>query len=168
MGKVKGVKLLRHEKDLLASGELTEITHKGASSVWLSRACTQLEDSSACTCIYRHMGDTECAYLLETGTLPATQPYQTIVQGEDGRKYCEKYLRGQKYVDTTPTTIVEFLVPTAIVQNLWSVQHKPEDGVLSHGLGFAAGHTLPLFNESLAKGESKFAIVLVKRGSSKT
>ena len=39
--------------------------------------------------------------LLSTGLLPDTQPYQTIVEGSDGREYSEKYLRGHKSVDTT-------------------------------------------------------------------
>ena len=42
--------------------------------------------------IYRHMTDRECSFLRECGTLPNTQPYQTIVEGDEGFEYCKKYL----------------------------------------------------------------------------
>ena len=38
--------------------------------------------------VYRHMSDKEAAYLLEHSILPDTQPYQTIVVGEEGYEYC--------------------------------------------------------------------------------
>lgn len=38
--------------------------------------------------VYRHMTDKEATYLLEHSILPDTQPYQTIVVGEEGYEYC--------------------------------------------------------------------------------
>merc|ERR1719199_1950971 len=109
------------------------------------------------------MGDEECRHLLETGTLPNTQPYQTIVEGPDGRVYAEKYLRGHKSVDSSPTTVVEFVAPRSLSDRLFAMQSKNEDGAISHGLGDKGGKGLPLFNASLRSGESSFRIVLVKR-----
>mmetsp|Transcript_37395 Transcript_37395/g.60890 ORF Transcript_37395/g.60890 Transcript_37395/m.60890 type:complete len:122 (+) Transcript_37395:3-368(+) len=113
--------------------------------------------------VYRPMGDKEMGYLREQGTLPATQPYQTIVEGEGGRIYAEKYLRGHKSVDTAPTTVVEFEVPRALWDTLFNMQHKAEDGAVSHGLGDKGGKGLPLFNAALCNGEATWRIVLVKR-----
>jgi hypothetical protein len=56
------------------------------------------------------MGDIELFFLLNNNFLPNTQPYHAIVEGETGRKYMEKYLNGIKYVDSKPTTIVEFTI----------------------------------------------------------
>merc|ERR1711904_355343 len=109
------------------------------------------------------MGDIEFAHLLAHGVLPSTQPYQTIVEGDGGRTYAEKYLRGHKSVDSSPTTVVEFLVPRALIQQLFATQSKIEDGAISHGLGDKGGKGLPRFNASLQSGESTFRIVLVKR-----
>ena len=95
--------------------------------------------------------------------LPYTQPYQTIVEGQSGRTYAEKYLRGHKSVDSSPTTVVEFLAPRALIDRLFAMQSKPEEGVLSHGLGNKGGKGLPFFNASLQSGETTFCIVLVKR-----
>merc|ERR1712125_171433 len=109
------------------------------------------------------MGDIEFEYLLSNNALPDTQPYQTIVRGEEGRVYAEKYLRGHKSVDSSPTTVVEFHVPAALVEQLFSMQSKNEDGAISHGLGDKGGRGLPLFNASLQAGESTFRVVFVKR-----
>mmetsp|Transcript_48225 Transcript_48225/g.134909 ORF Transcript_48225/g.134909 Transcript_48225/m.134909 type:complete len:185 (-) Transcript_48225:1512-2066(-) len=109
------------------------------------------------------MGDLECGYLLKHGVLPSTQPYQAIIEGERGRTYAEKYLRGHKSVDTSPTTVVEFTAPRHLIATLFEIQHKVEDGALSMGLGDKAGKGLPLFNASLASGETTYRIVLVKR-----
>lgn len=35
-----------------------------------------------------HMTDAEAAFLYEHSLLPDTQPYQTIVVGEEGYEYC--------------------------------------------------------------------------------
>merc|ERR1711972_1128265 len=109
------------------------------------------------------MGDVECAFLLANGILPDTQPYQTIVEGVGGRRYAEKYLRGHKSVDSSPTTVVEFTMPTSIIRKLFEMQSKNEDGAISHGLGEKGGRGLPLFNASLQSGETSFRIVSVKR-----
>ena len=60
------------------------------------------------------MGDTELLFLLQYNQLPDTQPYQAIIEGERGRVYAEKYLNGKKWVDSCPTTVVEFVVKTTI------------------------------------------------------
>jgi len=62
--------------------------------------------------------------------------------------------------------VVEFCTPKALVERLWAMQQKVEDGCLSHGLGEKGGRGLPLFNASLAAGETTFRIVLVKRKGS--
>lgn len=160
--RVKGVNLFPHEQALVESGQLVDITHNGASSIWLSAESAQLNDETF-TLVYRPMGDSECAHLLSHGVLPDTQPYQTIVEGEEGRAYAEKYLRGHKSVDSSPTTVVEFSVPRMLVERLFTMQSKNEDGCISHGLGDKGGRGLPLFNASLHSGESSFRIVLVKR-----
>ncbi len=125
--------------------------------------------SFACTA--RCACDREYAFLASHGLLPATQPYQTIVVGDAGRAYAEKYLRGRKRVDTYPTTVVEFLAPAALVRNqsinqsikLFERQSKPEDGCTSHGLGDKGGGGLGMFNASLASRAASWRIVLVKR-----
>lgn len=71
----------------------------------------------------------------------------------------EKYLNGKKWVATSPTTIVEFTIPTDILKKLFTIQHKAEDGSLSHGLGSKAGKTLEIFNENI----KSFRIIKVKR-----
>ncbi len=131
------------------------MTHAGASAIWLEApsgapdagegsapASVRKSLSTAApwhslrpdtTLVYRHMGDEEFSHLLAHSQLPASQPYQTIVEGATGRTYCEQYLRGRKWVDTSPTTVVEFRVPRALVARLFAMQHKAEDGVLSHG-----------------------------------
>jgi hypothetical protein len=109
------------------------------------------------------MGDIELAFLIETGTLPATQPYQAIVRGHGGRIYAHKFVDGMKKSDANPTTVVEFDLPTALVESLFATQHKAEDGALSHGLGTFAGRTLPTFNACLASGDATFRVVRVKR-----
>merc|ERR1712139_322286 len=95
--------------------------------------------------------------------LPDTQPYQTIVVGNEGRIYAEKYLRGRKSVDSSPTTAMEFRAPRPLIQQLFTMQSKNEDGAISHGLGNKGGRGLPLFNASIRNGETSFRIVLVKR-----
>lgn len=156
-----------HEKDLLARGKLVDLTHKNASSSHL-RAASGVAGAGRAL-LYRHMGDREAEFLMREGVLPDTQPYQTVTRGEEGRAYCEKYLFGRKKVNTAPTTVFEFDVPAALADRLWEMQHKPEDGCLSHGLGAKGGRGLPLFNECLAReaaaadGAPRFRIVTVKR-----
>ena len=118
------------------------------------------------------------------------------MRGESGRAYAEKYLRGQKWVDSLPSTVVEFDAPTNLIEELFASQCKPEHGCLSHrswlkrpsasgarlrppeemfhfsstcdhtrhGLGDKGGKGLPRFNASLESGETRWRIVLVKRG----
>jgi len=132
---------------------------KKSSSVWLNResSCPK----SGYVNVYRVMGDVELLYLIENDKLPNTQPYQAIVKGEDGRKYMEKYLSGQKHVSTSPTTVVEFTIQEEIWNQLFSIQNKIEDGVMSVGLGDKAGKGLILFNKFLDK--NNYRIVKVKR-----
>jgi len=165
--RVKGVKLMPHEQWLAESGQLRDITHAGSSAVWLQAPSTVVSDVTGMTTVYRPMGDRELVCLLRHGVLPDTQPYQTIVEGAAGRAYAERYLRGSKWVDSSPTTVVEFTCPAALIRRLFSMQCKPEDGCLSHGLGDKGGKGLPVFNESLMSGESTFRLVLVKRSSSR-
>lgn len=160
--KVKGLKLLSHELVLVQTGKLVDVTHDGSSSIWLSAKSARPTDGSY-TQVYRPMGDEECGHLLEHGVLPDTQPYQTIVEGEGGRVYAEKYLRGHKSVDSSPTTVVEFAAPHSLVKRMFAMQSKNEDGAISHGLGDKGGRGLPLFNASLQSGETTFRIVFVKR-----
>ena len=159
----KGAKLLQHEVVLVQSGKLTDITHAGSSSVWLSAPSLELVDTAALGLVYRPMSDRELLHLLQHGVLPGTQPYQTIVEGQEGRAYAEKYLRGHKSVDTHPTTVVEFCVPAVLIDKLWGMQSKNEDGAISHGLGNKGGCGLPHFNACLSEGTSSFRIVMVKR-----
>mmetsp|Transcript_128370 Transcript_128370/g.256402 ORF Transcript_128370/g.256402 Transcript_128370/m.256402 type:complete len:216 (-) Transcript_128370:82-729(-) len=160
--KVKGLKLLPHELTLVQEGKLVDITHDGSSAIWLWAESSMPNDESL-TLVYRPMSDNEYSHLLVHGILPDTQPYQTIVQGDEGRAYAEKYLRGQKSVDSSPTTVVEFAAPKELIDHLFSVQSKNEDGAISHGLGNKGGRGLPLFNASLQSGQTTFRTVLVKR-----
>ena len=156
-----------HEKGMLARGELVDLTHRNASSFHLRAESGVPGEGRAL--LYRHMGDREAEFLMREGVLPDTQPYQTVTRGENGRAYCEKYLFGRKKVNTAPTTVFEFDVPAALADRLWEMQHKPEDGCLSHGLGDKGGRGLPLFNECLAReaaeagGARRFRVVTVKR-----
>lgn len=162
--KVKGAKLLAHEQALKASGSLIDVTHANSSAVWLSADSTQESQLGADrTLVYRPMGDREYAHLLTHGELPDTQPYQTIVEGAGGRVYAEKYLRGHKWVDSSPTTVVEFNAPRSLVETLFGMQQKAEDGAMSHGLGDKGGKGLPLFNAALRSCDITHRIVLVKR-----
>mmetsp|Transcript_17637 Transcript_17637/g.43407 ORF Transcript_17637/g.43407 Transcript_17637/m.43407 type:complete len:172 (+) Transcript_17637:330-845(+) len=159
------VRLLPHEVSLLQAGELQDVTHPGASSKWLFAPSTALEkEEQEKTLCYRHMGDVEFQVLLASNQLPDTQPYQTLTQGQEGRAYCESYLRQAKYVDTSPTTVVEFISPSQLINDFYSIQSKIEDGTISHGLGNKAGKTLPRFNQALLEGQITWRIVLVKRG----
>ena len=109
------------------------------------------------------MGDIECHYLLQQNQLPDTQPYQTLTQGAVGCAYCEKYFRANKFVDTNPTTLVEFVCPIEMVERFFAIQSKIEDDCISHGLGSKAGKTLSEFNQNLLEGSVTWRIVLVKR-----
>ncbi|CAE7767371.1 unnamed protein product [Symbiodinium microadriaticum] len=109
------------------------------------------------------MTDKECSFLREHGTLPDTQPYQTIVEGDEGFQYCKKYFCGKKKVTPPVSTIVEFLCPRALVDQLFAMQWKIEDGARSHGLGNKGGKGLPIFNEALESGAISWRIVFVKR-----
>ena len=163
--KQRGLKLLPHESKLLADGELVDITHNGSTSKWLHAPSSRGDESKSL--VYRPMGDGELFHLLQYNELPGTQPYQAIIEGGSGRTYAEKYLKGHKKVDTMPTTVVEFLTPKTLVDRLFAMQHKVEDGAISMGLGNKAGGGLPLFNERLASGDTTFRIVLVKRGGAR-
>ncbi len=158
----KGVKLLwPHELALLAQGALVNVTHPKASSVVLLAPCTPVAQGRAK--LFRPVGDDELRFLVEHGVLPSTQPYQAVIRGHGGRVYADKFVDGVKKNDTHPTTVVEFDVSAELADELFKRQHKAEDGALSHGLGHAAGKTLPLFNEALATGQAQYRIVRVKR-----
>jgi hypothetical protein len=131
--KSKKPKILQHEKKLLEEGKLIDNTHENSSSIWLEGE--SFVPSDEYTNVYRVMGDIELLYLLQHSELPDTQPYQAIVEGYNGLRYMEKYLNGKKYVDTTPTTIIEFTMKKTLFKTLFDIQHKAEDGVLSIGLG---------------------------------
>jgi hypothetical protein len=161
MIKSKKIKLLHHEQKLLDKNLIENSTHKNSTSVWLSAKSSIPNDFQ--TTVYRVMGDIELLYLLEHNYLPDTQPYQAIVEGEIGRKYMEKYLHGIKKVDTNPTTIVEFIINKTLKEELFKIQHKVEDGVISMGLGIKAGNGLNLFNNDLINKKSTYRIVTVKR-----
>eukprot|EP00466_Bigelowiella_natans_P001040 jgi/Bigna1/54367/estExt_Genewise1Plus.C_320066 len=165
-------KLLPHEKALLEQGKLRNVSHSQSSSIWLEAKSKSAGKGR--TLVYRPMGDAELSYLRENNQLPDTQPYQAIIRGEPGRIYSEKYLKGHKKVNTNPTTVVEFDAPTALIDDLFKRFHKPEDGVLSCGLGPKAGGDLELFNEALSCDENKssqqyvtWKIVTVKRRAKK-
>uniref|UniRef100_A0A0G4GVS9 Uncharacterized protein n=1 Tax=Chromera velia CCMP2878 TaxID=1169474 RepID=A0A0G4GVS9_9ALVE len=159
----KGVKLLAHERALLDEGQLSNVTHQGASSVWLhAESSSSSEVPETHTRVYRPMGDEELGFLLQHGQLPPTQPYQAIIEGDNGRVYAEKYLNGKKWVDTHPTTVVEFVVPKQMVADLFKNQSKAEDGAVSTGLGHKAGGGLGVFNRALQES-GRWRIVKVKR-----
>ncbi|AYV77817.1 MAG: hypothetical protein Edafosvirus1_148 [Edafosvirus sp.] len=153
--------LLPHERELLKSGEIKNITHKGATSAWLDAPSSP--DIPDYTHVYRVMGDIELLYLIKNNKLPDTQAYQSIQEGPRGREYSEKYLNGRKWVSTNPTTVIEFTCPSSLITELFNLQHKIEDGTMSMGLGDKAGGGLGQFNESLIKGDTKWRIVKVKR-----
>jgi hypothetical protein len=157
------IRLLPHEVELVEFGSLQNVTHVNASSIWL-RADSLSNVPENYELCYRHMGDTELLHLLSTNQLPATQPYQTLTRGSlDGREYCESYLLTNKYVDTYPSTVVEFLCPRKLVDSFFATQRKPEDGTLSNGMGNKAGRSLVRFNEALANGSIQGRIVFVRR-----
>ncbi|KAN0003162.1 hypothetical protein ACTFIZ_009313 [Dictyostelium cf. discoideum] len=158
----KGLKYLKqYERELLDSGELKNITHRGSSSVWLE-ALSSIPTKGKIN-VYRPMGDIECKFLIDNGFLPDTQPYQAIIEGSNGRQYANKYLTGKKWTDTNPSTIVEFTCPIELIEICKLIQTKIEDGALSIGLGSKAGNTLPFFNESLKSNQTTFRIVKIKR-----
>ena len=152
--------LLLHERDLLLSGALCNETHPNASAVWLHGASGI--PLAGQTNVYRPVGDVELQYLFTHNKLPGTQPYQAIIEGTAGRAYAEKYLSGAKWVNTAPTTVVEFSVPITLVAELFKLQHKAEDGAVSMGLGHKAGGGLGLFNASISVSKT-WRIVKVKR-----
>eukprot|EP00439_Symbiodinium_sp_Y106_P039898 s2022_g4.t2 len=167
------VGLWPHEKTLLQSGALSEISHRGASSILLQALHLEKErdlpekegleetaereeleaEREELVSIFRHMTDKECSFLREHGILPDTQPYQTIVEGDEGFQYCKKYFCGKKKVTPSVSTIVEFLCPRTLVDQLFAMQWKIEDGARSHGLGDKGGKGLPIFNEALESGD---------------
>ena len=161
---VKGVKLRPWERSLLDDGLLSDVTHTGSSSVWLDAPSSV--PAAGDTVLYRPMGDLELEYLLAHGALPSTQPYQAVIEAAAGRVYAEKYLNGKKWVDSAPTTVVEFTIPASVVTTLMAIQCKPEDGAMSMGLGSKAGGGLPIFNKALAESGS-YRIVKVKRTAPK-
>ncbi|CAF1369464.1 unnamed protein product [Didymodactylos carnosus] len=140
-------RLLPYEKDLFDHGELKNITHDGASAVWLESPSTIPKPGQ--TNVYRPMGDIEAKYLVANGQLPNTQPYQAIIEGQEGREYANKYLTGKKWTKTHPTTIVEFTSPIELIETLKKRQIKVEDGAMSMGLGNKAGKGLDIFNEKM-------------------
>jgi hypothetical protein len=166
--KASKVKLAPHEIELVNAGQLENITHEGSKAVWLRANSSVLENDSHQKRVYRPMGDREATYLITYNQLPSTQPYQAIIEGDNGRTYAEKYLRGTKKVDSQPTTVIEFIAPTELIDNLFAIQHKVEDGALSMGLGNKAGGGITMFNESLAEGQTTYRIVLVKRSKNYT
>ena len=157
------VKLLPHEATLLEQGLLVDISH-GGSNIWLKGEAHEGLLSLMMTVVYEPMGDFEVLHLVKHGTLPSTQPYQAIMEGEAGRRYAEKYLKGIKRVDTSPTTVVEFTAPRDFIEGLFRNQSKIEDGAMSTGLGNKAGKGLAAFNSRLLDGSITYRIVLVKRG----
>jgi hypothetical protein len=162
----KAVKqLLPHELKLLECGQLVNVTHAKASSITLVAPCSGVAEGR--TLVYRPMGDEEVQFLVENGVLPDTQPYQAIIRGHAGRQYADKFVIGAKQVDTHPSSIVEFNMPTKLIDALFRIQHKAEDGALSHGLGRAAGRTVAQFNEALQDGTGRFRVVKVRRKRSK-
>jgi len=175
MAKKQKIAILPHERELLQRGTLEDTSHKGASARWLTlpaqfhtvtgmaRLLNLTSDLDAKITVFRHMSDVEFAFLRENNQLPDTQPYQTIVCGEEGFNYCMKYFTGIKKVDSNPTTIVQFLVDKLLIDELFQMQAKAEDGVMSHGLGDKGGKGLPKFNEALEKGQIQWVIRLVKR-----
>jgi hypothetical protein len=157
--------LLPHERELFDSGNLQDTTHPGATAIYLE-APSSIPPSGK-TNVYRPMGDLEISYLVQNKQLPDTQPYQAIIEGEEGRAYSDKYLSGKKWTNTSPSTIVEFTAPIELIETLKKKQMKIEDGAMSMGLGSKAGKGLPLFNASMKNGETTFRIVKVKRKKEK-
>lgn len=153
---VQKIKLLDHEKQLLVENKLQNISHSSNSLVLRTKSSIP---ENNCVNVYRVMGDIEVLFLTNNKILPNTQPYQAIVEGENGRIYMEKYLFGLKYVDTVPTIVVEFTIEKELYNIMFKIQHKPEDCVMSIGLGNKAGKCLEMFNN----GIKKFNIVTVKR-----
>ncbi len=84
---MRKARLLPHEALLVKSGALVDVSHANATAIWLSTPSNPRREGR--TLVYRHMGDVEFAHLLQHNQLPATQPYQTITRGEEGRIYCE-------------------------------------------------------------------------------
>lgn len=152
-----------HEKAAFEAGLLLNVTHVNSPYLWCSAAAVEDDVPHGFVALYRHMGDVELRHLVEKGLLPDTQPYQTIVRGNEGRQYCLSYLRGQKRVDTDPTCVIEFICPQNLVEKWFAKQHKAEKGCISHGLGNKAGKTLPEFNEAIQQGLIKWRVVDVKR-----
>lgn len=153
--------LLSHERQLYLCGALREVTHENSLYLWFQSDLGECDSQR--TLVYRHMGDVELTHLVQHGTLPDTQPYQTIVQGKSGYEYCTKYLYGTKRVDTNVTTVIEFCAINSLIDEIFAKFHKPEDGCLSTGLGDKAGNTLMLFNQALADSSISWRPVLVKR-----
>ena len=153
--------LLQHERDLLDRKELCNITHTKSTSAWLLGELSNVADEFIN--VYGPMGDIEILYLLEYNQLPTTQPYQAIIEGVNGFNYSNKYLVGHKKVDTSPTTIVEFIMPKYFLEELKQIQSKIEDGAVSVGLGDKAGGGITRFNEFIGNSEITFKIVKVKR-----
>jgi hypothetical protein len=158
-------RLLPHELALYNSGELQNITHHGSSSIWLEALSSS--PPAGRTNVYRPMVDREVTHLIEHGELPDGPSYQAIIEDENGRLYADKWLTGKKRNKAPRTTIVEFCAPTDLIETLKQKQMKIEDGALSIGLGYQAGKGLPLFNESMRKGDTTFRIVKIKRSKDK-
>ena len=53
--------------------------------------------------------------------------------------------------------------PKALIEALFKIQHKVEDGAISIGLGNKAGGGVTQFNESITSGATTWRIVKVKR-----
>lgn len=176
------LRLEPHETALKEAGALRDITHANASALWLTapssdidaidalRAAADVDPLPPLTLVYRPMGDQELRHLMQFGVLPSTQPYQAVMEGCAGRTYAEKYLNGKKWVDTSPTAVVEFVVPAALVARLMAIQQKAEDGCVSMGLGHKAGRGLPLFNAWLdecntaARSDGPWCVALGQAG----
>mmetsp|Transcript_22851 Transcript_22851/g.51408 ORF Transcript_22851/g.51408 Transcript_22851/m.51408 type:complete len:102 (+) Transcript_22851:305-610(+) len=75
----------------------------------------------------------------------------------------KKYFCGKKKVTPPVSSIVEFTCRRVLVDKLFGMQWKIEDGARSHGLGDKGGKGLPLFNEELEQGSITWRIVFVKR-----
>jgi len=86
----------------------------------------------------------------------------------NGRAYSNKYLVGKKRVNTSPTTIVEFVISIGLIGALKGMQMRIEEGAMSMGLGDKVGRGLSFFNKELMSGNSTFRSVKVKpRGPQK-
>ena len=63
--------LLAHERTLLESSLLSNVTHAKSTSVWLDAASTSEDDlQPEQTRVYRPMGDDEILYLIQNNFLP--------------------------------------------------------------------------------------------------